>query len=161
MDCSRLQRLNAYYDGQLSPQDARAMAAHVEACPDCSAALREMEELSRAFAGLAGGRMSAIGAARALEAADAAANSASRSLAGAAGLLAGLAASILTVASAWLLESSGTAPVQRPAVVRAPAPAPEWERLAMTLDVWPLEPDDQPMLAEADLADWMLRNLNR
>ena len=87
-----------------------------------------------------------------------------------AGILTGLAASVLVVASAWLWEAPAPA-TGRARVVFAPAPAAEWERVAMTLDAGPLNGVPGPpagtdfpgrtVLADARLADWMLQNLSR
>ncbi len=164
MACEFRQRLDAYYDGELSEPDAAAVSAHLAQCPQCAAALCEMRELSAAFAPLAGASMSQIGTARAHRAADRAADSAEAGSIGTiAAVFGGLAASILIVGSVWLFETRDE-PASlngQPVVATAPRPAPEWERVAMTLDAGPLVDDDVPMLAEADLADWMVRNLNR
>ena len=81
--------------------------------------------------------------------------------------MAALAASVLVVASAWLwaLPGQGGRPPPRLAT-RAPAlaPAAEWERLAMNLEAEPLpgeapQSPERQMLADARLAEWVLRNL--
>jgi anti-sigma factor RsiW len=165
MDCEHRISLSAYHDGELDQAAARETEWHVKACPACAAELAEIRALSRAFGRFATDPMSREGVAQAHAAAEAAALRAP--VLRVAGVLIALAASVLVVGSAWLMEpvlpGYRTTPV---AVV--PAPTPDWERVAMTLNAAPLavEAPDAPqplLLADAatdqTLADWMLRNL--
>jgi anti-sigma factor RsiW len=165
MDCEYRERLNAFHDGELSPPAVRELSRHLETCPACAMELAEIREIARAFSDLAAEDISPAGVARAHEAADAAASELGSPVLRIMGLLAGLAASVLVIASAWLWAGPAPEPPQ-PQVVLLPAPTPEWERVAMTMEVGPLTgetPDipGRPMLADARLADWMLQNLSR
>jgi hypothetical protein len=76
-------------------------------------------------------------------------------------VLTALAASVLVIASAWLWDAPPADALPAPVAVM---PAPEWERVAMTLDTEPLPglgPDvpGRTVLADARLAEWMLQNL--
>lgn len=181
MDCQYRHRLNAYHDAELGDAEAHELERHLETCMTCQAELEEIQAVSEAFAGLAASATSPAAMARAHAAADAASEligSAAESrhvLFRVAGLLTAVAASVLLVGSAWLLEPPA-APTGIGAVVIGPTPAPaaEWERIAMTLDAGPLlmNPAEAPgrlALASAAygpgddmrVADWMIRNLSR
>ena len=172
MDCQHRARLSAFYDGELPGHAAREVRLHVETCPWCAAELEEIRELSGAFRELAEERPPVAVLRRAREAADAAADAAARVAVDArragppvlrvAGALTALAASVLVIASAWLSDAPPPNPLPPAAVSVAPAPA--WERVAMTLNAGPLpgEITDDPgrtALADARLANWMLQNL--
>ena len=75
-------------------------------------------------------------------------------------LLGTLAASVLIISSAWLMELSQ--PVASPTIVLT-RPAQPWERMAMTLRAEPLLPqqdDNIAQFADAELAEWMLQRLS-
>jgi anti-sigma factor RsiW len=181
MDCPHRKRLDAYHDGELGDAETRDLERHLETCTSCAAELDEIHKVSEAFAGLVPTDVSPGAMARAHAAAEdafeqAAAAEGRRLLVRVAGVLTGLAASVLVVASAWLLEPPA-APTGNVDVAVAPrparGPAAEWERIAMTLDAGPLlsdSPDAPGRLAlaavasdgdEGRVADWMLRSLNR
>ena len=149
------------------------MQRHLLTCTACSTELTRIREISAAFDHIKAERMSVAAMARAHATADASAASASPlPFLRVAGVLAGLAASILIIASAWLWDSS--ADVSESSTVSVPlsvTAAPEWERIAMTLDTGPLIRDtsgtpDQQILAsaggnDARVAEWMVQNLSR
>jgi hypothetical protein len=162
MECTNLHRLSALHDGQLSNVEAEALRAHVRECSQCAAALDDMSNLSLWFDDLRYCSMSTVGMMRAHcaanEAADA--NGSRYATIRIAGLLTGLAASIAVIAAAWMFDDARPA-APPAAIVARVAVASEWERIAITLDVGPAAVDDQPLLADAAVADWMVRNLNR
>jgi hypothetical protein len=163
MECSNLHRLSALYDGQLSNVEAEALRAHIQECSQCTAALDEICNLSLSFDDLRHCSMSTVAMMRAHGAANEAADANSNRSATIriAGLLTGLAASIAIIAAAWMFDDARPAASKAATVARV-AVASEWERIAITLDVglWPVD-DDQPILADAAVADWMVRNLSR
>jgi len=71
-----------------------------------------------------------------------------------------LAASLLIIGMAWLAEVPAAKPIPQPAML---AGAPEWEKVAMTLQVDPPAPGigTTGMAAKEneDLAGWLLQNL--
>jgi anti-sigma factor RsiW len=164
MNCLYGASLDAYYDGELSADAAQELEEHVATCPACLADLEEIREVSRAFEKLGAEGPSASALTRAHQAAESAVAGAPSPVLRVAGTLASLAASVLVIASAWLWESSGEVVQPRPVSVTLPAPVPEWERVAMTLEPGPLPegvPDspERQMLADVRCADWMLRNM--
>lgn len=165
-DCSYLDRLGTFYDGELDPLTAEEVENHVRTCALCRAELREIGNLSVRFDTMRGALPPEKLLARAHGAIDDGAGRPGSQLLWIAGMLSGLAASVLVIGSAWLADAPGL-PAERPAprVVVLPLQVSDWERVAMTLRVDPLPgvPTDAPdrqMLADARLADWMLRNLS-
>jgi anti-sigma factor RsiW len=171
MDCEYRQRLSAYHDGELPGAAMREMDLHVETCVACAAELEEIREVSRSFSEMAAEDLSSAAMARAHAVAEGAAAELGSPVLRVAGLLTALAASVLLVGSAWLREPpAGDGQPSKVAV--APAPAPEWERVAMTLDAGPIpiiqDTPDTPgriILADAGrdarFANWVLQNLHR
>ena len=48
MDCEKVQEnLSAYLDGELSPQEADAVRAHLESCEDCAAEAESLRSTVR------------------------------------------------------------------------------------------------------------------
>ena len=50
IDCENQVRLDAYYDGELSPAERSDVEAHLRDCPSCAAELAAIRGLSGAFA---------------------------------------------------------------------------------------------------------------
>ena len=165
-DCEFRSRLGVYNDGELPRQEARRLERHLERCASCAAELDEVRRLSNLFGTFAEQPVD-----------DAVVTDFHRivdeledrqaSILRIGKLLTGLAASGLIVASAWRLETPLPRPPPQALVVKAHAPAPQWERLAMTLRVDPLprtevdpRSEREQMLADAAVANWMLRNLD-
>ena len=168
--CEMHPLLNAYHDGELSAVQAREVAAHVAGCAQCADALLEMTAVSRLLSGLKDDpEVTPAQLASMHRAFDDAVDSSlarpSRSFWRTAALISGLAASVLIVATTWLLETPGPTPsVTTPVVASAP-----WETVALNLRADPL-PYSGPAsfetttaFAQADtqMADWMIENLNR
>lgn len=163
--CDFRSRLNAYHDGELTAEEMELFERHVQSCGDCAAELAEIRRLSSLFDDFASRPVEEPAVSRIHEAVDALDQTESGTLR-IAGVLTALAASVLVVASVWLMEAPA-AENERKQVVRIEAPAPEWERVASTLraDAMPgggpgIGPAREPALADADLANWMLRNLD-
>ena len=77
------------------------------------------------------------------------------------GILSGLAASALIIASAWLMETP--TPKAPPTPVALMAEHGSWEQVAVSdrgLQELPSGLWDQPMLADARTAEWMVQNLH-
>jgi hypothetical protein len=162
MECSNLHRLSALHDDQLSNVEAETLRDHIRECSQCAVALEEISNLSLSFDDLRYCSMSTVAMMRAHCAANetADANSYRSATIRMAGLLTGLAASIAVIAGAWLFDDARPAAPKAATVARV-AVASEWERMAVTLDVGLWAVDDQPILADAAVADWMVRSLNR
>jgi anti-sigma factor RsiW len=169
--CEFESRLDGFHDGELGADEQARVAEHVAKCPACGAALEQMRRMSALLASGRGDGSADVSAdeiARLHAAVDREMKRSrfqvDRSFWRTAALLSGLAASVLIVASAWLMETPAprqTAKLE-PAVVQ-----PAWERVAMTLQADPLPyagpqaTPDQSALADADanMTDWMLENL--
>ena len=51
-ECQQSEKVSAYHDGELSPASAADMKRHLAACPQCSAELERIRELSTGFAAM-------------------------------------------------------------------------------------------------------------
>jgi anti-sigma factor RsiW len=169
--CNFHPRLEAFFDGEMNAADHAKFQQHLPGCAECTAALAGMERMSQFFAGMrddVAEQPQAGEIARLHQAVDREMNrslfQADRSFWRTAGLIGGLAASVLIVASAWLSETPGRQPGFVPGVPAMQAP---WEEVATSLQVDPLPNagadvnPDQSAVAEADakMTDWMLNGL--
>jgi anti-sigma factor RsiW len=173
--CNFQSRLDAFCDGEMNATEHAAFQQHLNGCADCSATVARTERMSQLFAGMRGQAAEKVEAdeiARLHAAVDREMNRSvfqvDRSFWRTAGLISGLAASVLIVASTWLTE---TQPVQRlpGSVAVAPAGEKDFEldQLALGGPVYPLPSagtevnPNQPALADAhdNVTDWMLENL--
>jgi anti-sigma factor RsiW len=169
-DCPFQLRLDAYHDGELDAAERARVEAHLSTCATCAAELAEMRALSaRIGTATASGEVSADES-RGMHAAvrreaEQARDERERSmpLLRTAGMLSALAASVLIISGAWLMElrPAAKAPGQEARV----ALQPEWERVAMTLRADPRpELMDESRFADsphyAAEIDWMLRGLD-
>jgi anti-sigma factor RsiW len=156
------QLLSAYADGELSPEHAAKVEDHLRQCASCAAALRQIREASRLL------REYPFEDIRPDELRDAhaAIDSASdRPILRLGFTLGVLAASLLIVSCAWLMElpaATRSDQSTNPSTMARSAPPPQWERMAMTLraDPLPHPGDDTSQFADAQLADWMLKGLS-
>ncbi len=159
--CDFQSRLGAYHDGELDPATAVRVEQHLAGCESCRAELQDLRELSALAKTVGAEGMSPIGIARVHQSVDAESGS---SVLRIAGLLTGLAASVLVIGSAWLWETPETRTRGQEIVVIDPVGEPNMT-LAMTLAPTaplphsPWEVRDQQMLADARLADWMVEGL--
>lgn len=172
--CGNKFRLNAFHDGELDAAERARVAEHLQGCADCATALDQLQRMSTLLIGdrtetPAGNNLVDAGEIARLHAAvdheiNRAAFQIDRSFWRTAAVLSGLAASVLIVASAWLMET----PAPRAPVALQPSIAQEpWERVAMTLRADPLpyagpeaNPDPSAMAdAHMTMTNWMLDNL--
>jgi anti-sigma factor RsiW len=152
------QRLSAWLDDELNAAQRQQVEAHLASCDACRRLLQQLTATSsliqrHAFEPLNEQEMDRLH--QAIDAAD------DQPILRLGLTIAALAASVLIVAGAWLMElpaGGGTAPAQ---VQMAAAPKP-WERLATTLEVDPLTTpaSDSIQVADAELAQWMLDGLS-
>ncbi len=170
--CGFESRLDAFHDGELNADDQARVAEHVAGCAACGDALREMQRMSLLLGGRRDEALSEVSAdelARLHAAVDRqimrSRFQVDPSFWRTAGVLSGLAASVLIVASAWLLETPSvrqSSPSFGPVAMQQ-----DWERVAMTLRSDPLpysgpeaNPDQSALAdAHANMTDWMLENL--
>ncbi len=142
--------LNAYIDGELDPARRRELEQHLAACADCArelAGLREVTELFRSspLPAIQSGELTRIH--------NAIDDDADRPILRLGGALGTIAASILIVASAWLMQlPSSPSKTLHP---QSTASAQAWEQVAMTLRVEP----PSTMNDRIELADAMLDGL--
>jgi len=161
-DCTFRPRLAAFHDGELAPAETRAVERHLQTCASCAAELAELRHVSVLFDEFARQPVAQETIARFHEELDASDDSAG-SVLRIGGTLTALAASVLIVGAAWLMESPAKPPPGPRVVIIDSAP---WERVATTLRVDPLPVDvpggvgHEPAYADADLANWILRNLS-
>lgn len=164
-ECISPMQLEAYRDGELSAVEASAIADHVRGCDVCATELKELGELSAVLSGhsigLGGSEMTSDELARLharVETAFVRADRQSNPFPAVKALMA-LAASVLIIAAAWLSEMPrATLATPSPSVIIAGAP--QWERIAVTLQVDPPVPGTgQSGLADEEMANWMLQNL--
>lgn len=155
--CER-QTLGAYHDGELPEDQRRSVEEHVRACPVCADMLRSLDDTSAIFAQHAFDELTADELARVHEALD---QAESQPLLKLVRVLTVVAASILLISCAWLMELPSTAgSIARQPVIRHAEP---WEQVATSLRPDPLSliQDDPIRFANADIAEWMLAGLNR
>ncbi len=169
--CGTEFRLDAYHDGELDAEERSRVAEHVQGCAACAEALEQMRRMTLLLGGerhSATEDVSQDEIARLHAAVDREANRSAfqidRSFWRTAVVLSGLAASVLIIASAWLMET----PAPRTHVATQPiGPEAPWERYAMTLRADPLpyagpeaNPDQSALAdAHANMTSWMLDNL--
>jgi anti-sigma factor RsiW len=158
------QLLSAYVDDELTMPDRARVDEHLRHCAECA---RELDSLRHSvnllrrhhFERLSDDEMARLHVAIDEEASD-------RPVLRLGMLLGGLAASILVVSCAWLMEmpggirNAGTMP--RPGSAVMFTPTPRWERVAMTLRAdLPAPVEYTPaQFADAGFADWMLDGLS-
>lgn len=157
MTTCRPELLSAYHDGELPQERRQLVEEHLRDCPSCSATLRAMQETSKMFASHPFEDLTADeldGLHESIRPAE------TGRIFRLAATLAVVAASVLIVSCAWLMELPATSnPIAHPQTLRRPEP---WEQVATTLrpDPFSFVQDDPIRLADAALADWMLVGLN-
>ena len=148
--------LDAFHDGELDGRVSGRLARHVPRCRECDAELREMRRLSKLLGDMRPAGITPVQRKRLHESLD---ERASEPILRIVKFISAAAASILIVAGAWLWELPRPAQslVQTPATVVTP----EWQHVAMTLQVDP-PPDAFPetRFAGGNFTDWMVQALN-
>ena|SRR5690348_8481353 len=144
-DCPDQSRIEAYHDGELSPQVARELQLHLIDCASCRDELRALQSMSQFVRSFAPSEMSRGAIDRLHEQVD--------SLTAVDTLrfakrLSSLAACLLVAAGVWFVSTGQKSEA---------SPAP-WERAAVTLQLDNTTASAQT--GDADTAQWMLASLN-
>ncbi len=155
-ECPYESRLSAFHDHELDGPMAEKLQSHLDACPTCNEQLQGIRAVSRLLHEAPSARMSQMGVARLHATADAAARK--RDVFPMFKMLSAVAASILVIAGAWLVEMPGQTRGGS-ASVSPLTPTLPWERTAMGYRV----EVQQGVVPETDVAyrasNWMLENL--
>src|SRR2546430_873067 len=141
VECPFQLRLDAYHDGELDAGERAGVEAHLAACPTCAAELAEMRALSARIGAAAAVGVIGSGESRGMHEAvrreaQEVRDERERSipLLRTAGMLSALAASVLIISGAWLMELRPVGGRTRTPGMQARVEIqPEWERVAMTL----------------------------
>jgi anti-sigma factor RsiW len=161
--CPPHANLEAYHDGELVAEARRAIEHHLSHCAACAGELAWLRSVSGALAPRRPAELSGAQLSRLHDAVDAAADAAdgpySHSFRRTAAVLMAIAASIIILSVVWLNELPASRPAPGPLAV---AEVPAWERVAVTLraDPLPTHPGGEVYLADANLANWVLRSLS-
>jgi anti-sigma factor RsiW len=124
--CDFQSRLSAYYDGELDLRTARDMSLHLAECEACRQELKAMRQVSGVLSGMKPRELTPLGLARLHRSADELAEK-SDALPLAKVLMA-MAASVMVIGAAWLVQSPGQkVNTATPVVV---VPTDNWERVA-------------------------------
>lgn len=148
--------LGPLHDGELPAAEQMRVARHVAECEDCATELEAIRNASRLLKDFAFDDLTGVELSRIHSAVD---QSESQPLLRLIGGLCAVAASVLIISCAWLIElpadNAGTA---HQVATRRAEP---WEQVATSLrpDPFSLNPDDGIRFADADLANWMLAGL--
>jgi anti-sigma factor RsiW len=120
MGCGFSEQLEAYHDGELPSAAASALEAHLPTCPACTSRLAELAQMSNLFAAASVPHLSQISLHRLHHKV---ADEMDRGLVRLAWGLSAVAASIMVVASAWLMQIK---PVPTAAPTITAQAAPPW-----------------------------------
>jgi hypothetical protein len=158
--CEFGSRLGAFHDGELDADAERIVERHLASCEACRAELQEIRELSDMAGQIGIDGMSQLARRRIHKAIDG--EQQYGSIFRIAGVLTGLAASVMVIGAAWLVERPDTG---RAIVVLPPESSDKWDYLALNLRSDPLpttqwEVNNQQMLAQNDLTNWMVEGLS-
>jgi anti-sigma factor RsiW len=146
--CPTSNELSAYHDGQLPADRRDAIASHLAACSSCTLELSRLVALSQLFAQTVRPHLSQIARYRLHAAADAAME---RGLIRIGWSLSGIAASVLIVGSAWLMQAGS---LQQQSIPQQTAEtAPPWVGVARTSDAETVIQDARTPAAAIYLAD--------
>ena len=155
-DCDS-QLLSAYVDGEVADDVRRRVEQHLAECSRCAQEVQSLRQASQLLRGYAFADLEPGELERAHEAIDASADQPILRLGFTMGVI---AASVLIVSCAWLMElpKSPTSVIENPPALVS---VPQWERMAMTLKAEPLPParEQTAELNDSRLADWMLNGL--
>jgi anti-sigma factor RsiW len=154
MPCDFEHFLDAYHDGELPEPHRREIAQHAEQCPACAKALRDIDELSQAFASMRSiprPALSAESLTQLHEHVDA--MTSDRSLLRFAEALSGIAAALLVAATLWMTQARSGATVD---------PEASWQAEAITLQQQPQSDESQPLPRNGtvETAEWIVAGLS-
>lgn len=144
--CEQTRQVNAYHDGELSPEDARPFEAHLAQCAACA---RELERLRGVSRFLAGARMPGVPAEVIERLHENLAVVRERVVVRMAEMLTAAAALVLITCAAWVWHGLGETESQAAAAVSA------WERVAVTLRV------ETSVSEPQQVAQWIVQDLSR
>jgi anti-sigma factor RsiW len=144
-ECPNQLRIEAYHDGELSPEIAREVEQHFTECAACRDELRALKSMSQFVQSFAPAEMSIPAMDRLHEQVDSLTQVDTLRFAK---QLSSLAACLLAAAGVWFATTSRTSEA---------SPAP-WERAAITLQLDTSTASAQT--GETDTAQWMLASLN-
>jgi anti-sigma factor RsiW len=144
-ECPNQLRIEAYHDGELSPEVAREVQLHLIDCAPCRDELRALQSMSQFVRSFAPAEMPSRAMDRLHEQVDALTQVDTLRFAK---RLSSLAACLLAAAGVWFATTSRTSEA---------SPAP-WERAAIMLQLDNTTASAQT--GESDTAQWMLASLN-
>jgi anti-sigma factor RsiW len=157
-ECPYQSRLSAFHDHELDAETAEKLASHLSGCPTCHEQLQGIRAVSRLFREAPSGRMSRMGVARLHAVAERAAKR--TDVFPFMKMMTAVAASILVIAGAWLIEMPGQ--TQTPAVIVDKGREAEWEKLARGNFTTPQTVNrDIGVASRTQFSDWMIKNLQR
>jgi anti-sigma factor RsiW len=144
--CNITERLSAYLDGELPASEHQAIAAHLDTCPQCAAAYREMADISTAMQRWQPAPMSQDARRRLRSALD---NAAIRQLRHLTEALSAVAAMLAIVA---ILSSSSA---ESSPLTALNTNVPQWEKTALRID-----DSTQTKPVEVTTAEWVVSDLS-
>lgn len=156
-ECPYQSRLSAFHDHELDAGMAEKLQSHLDACPTCNEQLQGIRAVSRLLHEAHSARMSQMGLARLHETAGAAAKK--RDVFPMFKMLSAVAASILVIAGAWLVETPGqTRHVDQGVIYRA---SESWENVAMggRAEIPHGIAPDTDVALQSEFSNWMVKNL--
>jgi anti-sigma factor RsiW len=160
-ECPNESRLSAYHDRELDAGTSQLIESHLAGCNSCSNTLRGIVAVSTLLGATPNGRMSQMGLARLHETASSAAATiaAQRARFPMIKAMMTIAASILVIAGAWLVEIPSTKPAVT-GIVQQPVRMEPWENVALGggRDI-PTDIQRQTGTARADFSSFVLRDL--
>lgn len=146
MDCGFSEQLEAYHDGELSAAAASALEAHLPTCPTCSQRLAELAQMSNLFAAAPVPHLSQISLHRLHHKI---ADEMDRGLVRLAWTLSAVAAVIMVVASAWLMQVKEIAPTP----IATAQVAPPWSGVPTSFESETVLHESATPVAQWYLAD--------
>jgi anti-sigma factor RsiW len=151
-DCAFNLEIQAYHDGELPAERRSTVEEHLAGCPACAAELAELKNLSAVFAAEPVAELSQIALHRLHRKID---NEMDRGLIRFGWSLSAVAASILLVASAWLVKVDGSAQ----AASASPTPdEPPWVSVSLAASHDPVLRDASTPAEQWYLADAWTRS---
>ena len=151
--CPWSSKLDAFYDGELSPDESRELAQHLPSCSPCSRNLRQIAQLSRSLSALRSDSIRPGDIAMQRWRQTVRNTQRTHAILRLARFVSGVAAAIVAGGSLWLFTHPATSPINAHV---AAAAADNWEQTAITLAYEPRVTAP----AEVELAEWIARDLD-